>query len=238
MEKECYSWSVHEDTATKYLDTSAIRYNQSGIPVQIRGFWNADTIKENEKVEIQFLCHEKQFDAIMEKRQGRTRLNWGSDLRDELGISRFNFLPYAERKKACMIFKKMETPNRYTVSLVSTMESLLDEIGDVSTVYIEGKKIVYYSTKYERDYRCRKTALEKHGYQCEVCGFDFEKFYGEIGKKYIEIHHKKPLFSLWDEAEVNPETDMAPVCSNCHRMLHRRKDRIITIEELKSMINP
>lgn len=61
--------------------------------------------------------------------------------------------------------------------------------------------------------------------------------YGDLGEGYTEIHHKKPLHSLEEEVEVNPETDLVPVCSNCHRMLHRRRDRIMTIEELKKIIN-
>ncbi|WP_277407618.1 HNH endonuclease [Lacrimispora xylanisolvens] len=79
-------------------------------------------------------------------------------------------------------------------------------------------------------------ALRIHGYQCFVCGFDFKNSYGELGKEYIEIHHKKPLYSLTEEIEINPETDLIPVCSNCHRMIHRRKDRIITVEELKEIV--
>ena len=31
---------------------------------------------------------------------------------------------------------------------------------------------------------------------------------------------------------VDPETDMAVVCPNCHRMLHRGKDGPLTIGEL------
>lgn len=31
---------------------------------------------------------------------------------------------------------------------------------------------------------------------CEVCVFEFEKFYGDIGKGFIECHHRVPLYSL------------------------------------------
>lgn len=55
--------------------------------------------------------------------------------------------------------------------------------------------------------------------------------------QYIEVHHKKPLFSLDSEIVSNPSTDMICVCSNCHRMLHRHKDSIISPEELIKILN-
>lgn len=54
---------------------------------------------------------------------------------------------------------------------------------------------------------------------CEVCGFEFERTYGSHGDGYIECHHVVPL------AFAGPSrtrlADLAVVCSNCHRMLHR-----------------
>ena len=61
--------------------------------------------------------------------------------------------------------------------------------------------------------------------------------YGYIGENYIEVHHKKPLFSLDEEMIPNPETDMITICSNCHRMIHRKKDDIITPEKLTEIID-
>ena len=78
---------------------------------------------------------------------------------------------------------------------------------------------------------------KKHGTQCQICGFDFKKMYGYIGENYIEVHHKKPLFSLEEEMIPNPTTDMITICSNCHRMIHRKKDDIITPEKLKEIIS-
>ena len=34
----------------------------------------------------------------------------------------------------------------------------------------------------------------------------------------------------------NPETDLVTICSNCHRMIHRKKNDIITPEKLKEII--
>lgn len=58
--------------------------------------------------------------------------------------------------------------------------------------------------------------------QCDLCGFDFEKTYGAIGKGYVEIHNRVPLTQM----RANTRTrlsDLILVCSNCHRMLHRQR---------------
>lgn len=66
-------------------------------------------------------------------------------------------------------------------------------------------------------------SLKKLGkLECEICGFDFHLKYGELGYGFIECHHKVPLYSL-DAATETKLDDLALVCSNCHRMLHRKK---------------
>ena len=65
---------------------------------------------------------------------------------------------------------------------------------------------------------------------------DFKDKYGYIGENYIEVHHKKPLFSLDEKMIPNPEMDLVTICSNCHRMIHRKKNDIITPEQLKEII--
>jgi hypothetical protein len=56
--------------------------------------------------------------------------------------------------------------------------------------------------------------------RCCVCRFDFADVYGALGQGFIEGHHTKPLGDLEDESETKV-ADIALVCSNCHRMLHR-----------------
>lgn len=55
---------------------------------------------------------------------------------------------------------------------------------------------------------------------CEACGFDYEDVYGERGKDYIEVHHVVPLHAAGEG--VTKLTDLALICANCHRMIHRR----------------
>lgn len=53
---------------------------------------------------------------------------------------------------------------------------------------------------------------------CEVCGFDFGKTYG--APDFIEAHHWIPLCDL-EPGTKTKVSDLAMVCANCHRMLHR-----------------
>ncbi len=55
---------------------------------------------------------------------------------------------------------------------------------------------------------------------CEVCNFDFEKVYGEYGKEFCEVHHLTPL-SKSDGVVKTELSDLAIICSNCHRIIHR-----------------
>lgn len=74
----------------------------------------------------------------------------------------------------------------------------------------------------ERNSTLSKRVKELLGSTCQVCSTNFEQTYGEIGKDYIEAHHLKPLASLQgNKVAMNPATDFAVLCSNCHRMIHR-----------------
>lgn len=99
----------------------------------------------------------------------------------------------------------------------------------------EGRKTEYYVTKYERSPKNRRLAIKAHGCVCAVCKFDFAKTYGEeLGAGFIEVHHIMPLSSMNEEREVDPETEMVCLCANCHRMIHRKKNKVLTVDELKA----
>ena len=69
---------------------------------------------------------------------------------------------------------------------------------------------------------------------CEVCNFDFSKVYGERGKDYIECHHTIPVHRM-KEGDKTKLSDLALVCSNCHRMIHIKR-QWLNIDELRSII--
>ena len=100
---------------------------------------------------------------------------------------------------------------------------------------VEGTKKSVYTTTYERDSKVRRAFLKDKHLKCEVCGFDFEEAYGKLGAGYIEVHHKKPVSEGVRMTDLN--NDLAMLCSNCHRMIHRGKDHMITVEELKGILD-
>lgn len=110
-----------------------------------------------------------------------------------------------------------------------------DEIPNPETVF-EGVKKEIIVNRYERNREAREKCIAAHGYKCAVCGMDFEKIYGEIGRGFIHVHHVVPLSTIGKEYELNPIKDLVPVCPNCHAMLHR-KDPPYKIEELNIIIS-
>lgn len=125
-------------------------------------------------------------------------------------------------------------------------EFLIDILSDIDNDYkaldeedLEGNFYIAQSIRYERSARNRKNAILIHGLNCQACGFNFEKKYGELGKKFIEVHHLIPLYAENNDRIVNPETDLVCLCSNCHRMIHRinNVDYDKTLTELKKIIS-
>lgn len=80
-----------------------------------------------------------------------------------------------------------------------------------------------------------KILMETGKLECEVCKTDFEKLYGSIGYGFAECHHVNPL-SLRDSNEETTLDELAILCANCHRMIHRQQPWI-SVEELKKVFN-
>jgi 5-methylcytosine-specific restriction protein A len=82
----------------------------------------------------------------------------------------------------------------------------------------------------------KKRAVERHGYiACEACGFDFGERYGERGEGFIECHHTVAVKDLKPDSRTRL-SDLALLCSNCHRIVHR-KTPWLTIPELAALLS-
>lgn len=122
----------------------------------------------------------------------------------------------------------------YKLSQIEDEE--VDEIPEVK----EGRVIFKLHKLRERDSRINKKKKERYFKEfgkldCEVCEFDFYEAYGDLGKGFIECHHKIPL-SVIEGESITSINDLALVCSNCHRMLHRSISTL-SIEDLKSLLD-
>ncbi len=83
--------------------------------------------------------------------------------------------------------------------------------------------------------RKKNQALKATGrLTCEACGFNFSQKYGERGEGFIECHHTVPVQGL-KPGHRTRLSDLALLCSNCHRMIHRRQPWI-SVDELRAAI--
>ncbi len=64
---------------------------------------------------------------------------------------------------------------------------------------------------------------------CEACGFDFSVAYGTLGDGFCEVHHLVPL-SASSESVTTTLDDLAVLCSNCHRVIHRSTPMLSVVE--------
>jgi 5-methylcytosine-specific restriction protein A len=116
-----------------------------------------------------------------------------------------------------------------------TLAEELSNEDEITNLY-EGAKQTITVNRYERNNQARQKCIEYYGTDCYICGFNFDKIFGEIGKGFIHVHHLIPLAEINQEYEVDPVKDLRPVCPNCHAMIHK-KNPPFTIEEIKNLLN-
>lgn len=138
-----------------------------------------------------------------------------------------SFIPELHHKRLLKIGK--------TWYAFDTNFSLPEEVDNASTV-TEGACIQITVNSYERNPDARRRCIEYHKPKCSVCEFDFEKTYGPIGKGYIHVHHLIPLAKIKKEYKLDPIKDLRPICPNCHAMLHRNREELLNIDELKLLL--
>ncbi|WP_139891389.1 EVE domain-containing protein [Bacillus sp. D386] len=249
-----FSWQITPtNIAIKHLDKSAFLHNGTGIPKEIRGFFKAGSLEVGKKMEIILMYKEMPFDAHIEMDfHNRTRLIWNMDFSKIIrGVYKEVYIKFKHNEEVLederpQLYFEKSIDNQYKLSFEEPLslkqvqedvEAEILEEGNDDKFLKEGKVIEYYGKRYERNPQNRKRAIEMHGLNCTVCGFNFEKVYGERGKDFIEVHHVHPISTIKKEIEINPETDLVPVCSNCHRMIHRKKNEVLSIEELKGILH-
>ncbi len=125
----------------------------------------------------------------------------------------------------------------HILSVFNSSQTDYDEIDSLGS-YFEGALKQVYVNKYERDRSARNECIKVNGCICHVCGMDFEKVYGELGKGFIHVHHVVPIAAVGKEYFLDPVKDLIPVCPNCHAMLHRGGvDNVLTVEKLRDLLN-
>jgi len=239
------SWTIlSEETFIKRLDKSSFLHRGTGIPKNIKVYWGVDALAHGEQVNLNMMYDNTTYKMkITCDPLNRTRLFWSSDFEAILKIKYndlYNTYRLNEENELHpeMKFSRLNKSS-YSIEFVESVfeyEPIEEELVS-SNGRIEGGKVLYYTEKYERNSSNRKIAIQHHGYRCKACDFLFKEKYGERGDKFIEIHHIKPLYINNEKVLVDPKEDLVPVCSNCHKMIHRKRHDVLSIERLKEMID-
>lgn len=98
----------------------------------------------------------------------------------------------------------------------------------------EGAEKISIITRRERNPRNRLLCFRVHGYQCMICDIDPRKNYGSAGS-ILEVHHLQPLSQLESPRAYDPNTDLLPLCPNCHRAVHTKKPVPWTPAQIREM---
>ncbi|RYG87841.1 MAG: DUF3578 domain-containing protein [Alphaproteobacteria bacterium] len=97
-----------------------------------------------------------------------------------------------------------------------------DEVG----MGVVERKRYRLHTRLERRSGISKKVKAAQGYVCRGCDRGMAEMYGHYGADLIEAHHLKPLATLDEGIPVvlDPKTDFAVLCPNCHAIIHRLPD--------------
>jgi 5-methylcytosine-specific restriction protein A len=127
---------------------------------------------------------------------------------------------------------RFETASRISLLCISLLLALMsveesetvdgyEEINVSGLGEVEGRKMRVEINRYERSRKNRAACISIYGDDCQVCKTNFGEKYGILGRGYIEVHHRTPVSLMGSEYALSPAADLIPVCSNCHRMMHK-----------------
>lgn len=111
-----------------------------------------------------------------------------------------------------------------------------DPTQPVPGTYPDGAVARVAVNRYERDPEARRACIAHRGISCAACGFSFEVAYGEVGADFIHVHHVVPASQVGSAYQLDPLTDLVPLCANCHAMAHHGVGSPRTEAELRQMI--
>lgn len=118
---------------------------------------------------------------------------------------------------------------------IKVVESVKEDSSN-EDVFAEGKVVTETHNRRERDPKLRKRLLEQRqsagGLSCDVCRCTPTGHAPDLQEAVFEAHHIQPL-STGQERKTQLK-DMALLCANCHRMVHRaiaQSKRWLSIEE-------
>lgn len=113
-------------------------------------------------------------------------------------------------------------------------------VEDDEDTFVEGRIATRTHKARERNPKLRQKLLRKRGVEnlcCEICGQTHAHLGNELRDSVFEAHHLIPV-STAGERKTSIQ-DMALLCANCHRLLHRaisRERRWVDLAEVRQML--
>lgn len=90
--------------------------------------------------------------------------------------------------------------------------------------------------RYEHDQDARRVCLAFHGGSCAACGLMPRQLYGPGTDGVLQIHHVVPGTDLSEGYELDPVSDLVPLCPTCHAVAHTRVPVPYTPAEVRRML--
>jgi len=136
------------------------------------------------------------------------------------------------------LYRLIEYPISENLGLDEVMEEIYgnDLIDNSKEKFKEGADKLIMHLSHERNPKAVKAKKDQFKREnkgklfCEACAFNFTKTYGI---EAIECHHTKPINKGERYTKLS---DLILLCPNCHRVVHKEKDKVPTLEQLKNNI--
>lgn len=188
------------------------------------------------------LCHVFTPVTIEDNGDAFTVVGDGFGFNPHIDVTRFGWLSELLKEQSNFRFglNQIKSPSIIDglIAVRDTVKNPIDHFPDEvapSTKLKEGAVRQVTVNAYERNDKARSACIAHYGARCFICGFDFQTQYGGIGIGVIHVHHLKPLSAIGTVHDVDPITDLRPICPNCHTAIHLREPPF-SIDEIRNSL--
>lgn len=230
------SWIVQNDTiAAKETDKSVFEHHGSGIPKDIRWYFEAQELSMEDRLDISLVYEDVEYAAYIKREAslGRTRMFWYSDLSE-----RFNAYYKSIDTFPILLFER-DGQARYKINFIEgSKKKIMEPLDDTHSIeekeehaqLMDSDSLRAAAEKHEKKQPTEKMVTVKQVYRdpyiaeytkqrangrCQLCG-EIAPFKDKNGKPYLESHH---VIWLADGGEDSIKNTVA-LCPNCHRKMH------------------
>lgn len=228
------SWIIRNDNlAAKETDKSVFEHHESGIPKEVRWYFEAEELSKDERLDVVLVYENIEYRAYIKQSVGRTRIFWYADLSEK-----FNEFYNVVKTYPILLFER-EGMARYKVKfIVGEKKNVIEPLDDKYSneekeehalkmdMYslekaarkhskIKPKETVVSVKQVVRDPYIAEYAKRKANGICQLCG-KMAPFNDKKGRPYLESHHIVWL-SLGGEDSIE---NTAALCPNCHKKMH------------------